>query len=64
MLLTLETNLRLSFAFWDDFDGASHCLTVFLLISARVCFVESVFLDTEDKFVEVWEYTYLLSFFL
>ena len=56
-LLAFQTNLSLSFSFRDDFDGASYCLSVLLLIAARVCFVESVFLDAEAKVFEVWEYT-------
>ena len=40
----LDESLICRFAFWDHFDGASHCLSMFLLIVARVCFVESVFL--------------------
>ena len=51
MLLAFKRILDCRLLFWDDFSEASYCLNVFLPISARVCFDESIFLMTRQKFL-------------
>ena len=49
MLLAFRRILDCRLSLWDDFNEALECLSVFLLIAARIYFVKSVFFMLRQK---------------
>ena len=63
MLLAFRRILDCRLPLWDDFNEALECLSVFLPVVARVCFVESIFLIPRQKVFFFYERKRLNRYF-